>query len=53
MEMDRAEGGTVAAAVFSPPNSQQRGIGEYSDRFGIPLLQGSANFHFAPDLGFL
>lgn len=53
MEMDRAEGGTMAAAVFPSPNSQQQGIGEYSDRFGIPLLKGSANFPFAPDLGFL
>lgn len=52
MEMDLAEGGSMNAAV-SPPNSQQQGIGEYSDRFGIPLLKGTANFPFAPDLGFL
>lgn len=45
MEMDRAEGGTVAAAVF-PQNSQQWGIREYSDIFGIPLLEGSATFIF-------
>lgn len=27
-------------------------MGEHADRLGIPLLNGSANFHSAPDLGF-
>lgn len=52
MEMDRAEGGIVAAAVFSP-KLPTAGNGELSDRFAIPLLKESANFHFSPDLGFL
>lgn len=56
MEMDRAERATAApAAVFFAPNSQQRGIGENSDRLAVPLLNESANFffHFSPDLGSL
>lgn len=41
--------------LLCPPSSstQQQGIGEHSDRLGIPLLKGAANSPFAADLGFL
>lgn len=51
MEMDRAEGGTVAAAVFSPPNSQQRGIREYSDRFWCSFVKGIRKLSFCAWFG--